>query len=79
MSFSQPVKQTVQKIKGLGLKPGVFDLFFVLSTRLKFRVSGYSQDDDGRLLYPVSRGYIFPVWVKCLAALFAQHLTLGKC
>ena len=44
MSFSQPVKQTVQKIKGLGLKPGVFDLFFVLSTRLKFRVSGYSQD-----------------------------------
>ena len=44
MSFSQPVKQTVQKIKGLGLKPGVFDLFFILSTRLKFRVLGYSQD-----------------------------------
>ena len=44
MSFSQPVKQTIQKIKGLGLKPGLFDLFFVLSTHLKFRASGYSQD-----------------------------------
>ena len=27
MSFSQPVKQTVQKIKGLGLKP-MFSIYF---------------------------------------------------
>ena len=33
----------------------------------------------GRLLFPSSIGYIFPVWVKCVVVLFARQLASRKC